>query len=285
MSLAWESLHGMWNSIVARSPYLLAAIIVVVVFWMVGRVIRRIVRAAARRARLEAELVELFGTAATVMVTVLGVFVGFVIIFPEFAPGDLVAGLGLTSIAVGFAFKDILQNFFAGIFILWRRPFHIGDQIRTENFEGTVEEINMRSTRLTTYEGERVVLPNTDVYTKAIQVRTAYPTRRIRVTVRIAYGESVEEARSTIRRALQETEGVHADPQPWVYVSEFGEFAVVFTVYFWTDSHQANVLAVNDRAATSIKLALDRAGIEIPYPRTVVLFRDLAADQERGPQS
>jgi small conductance mechanosensitive channel len=280
VGLAWESLRGMWAGVVARSPYLLAAIIVVFAFWLVGRVVRRIVQAAARRARLEPELVELFGTAASVLVTVLGVFVGFVVVFPGFAPGDLVAGLGLTSVAVGFAFKDILQNFFAGIFILWRRPFHIGDQIRTDDYEGTVEQINMRSTRLTTYDGERVVLPNADVYTKAIQVRTAHPTRRVRFTVGIAYPESIEEARSVIHRTLRETEGVLADPAPWVYVSELGDFAVVFTVYFWTDSHQANVLAVSDRVATGIKLALDREEIEIPYPRTVVFFRDLTAGQE-----
>ena len=80
----------------------------------------------------------------------LGLFVAAVVIFPAFKPGDLVTGLGITSVAIGFAFKDVLQNFFAGILILWRRPFVVGDQIRTKDYEGTVEEITVRSTRLKT---------------------------------------------------------------------------------------------------------------------------------------
>lgn len=283
LGLAWRSLHVMWRSMVARLPYLLAALLVVLLFWIVGRAARHVVRMAARRARLEAELVALFGNAAAILVTTLGVLIGFVVVFPGFAPGDLVTGLGITSVAVGFAFKDILQNFFAGIFILWRRPFHIGDQIRTAEHEGTVEEITMRSTRIKTYDGERVIIPNADVYTHTIQVRTAYRTRRVQFSVGIAYPESIEEAREIIHRTLRETEGVLTDPGPWVYVSELGDFAVVFTVYFWTGSEQANVLAVSDRVATGIKLALNQAGIEIPYPRTVAFLRGGGTDEGEDP--
>lgn len=107
------------------------------------------------------------------MVTVLGLFVAAVVILPTFKPGDLVTGLGITSVVIGFAFKDVLQNFFAGVLILWRRPFVVGDQIKVKEYEGTVEEINVRSTRLKTYDGERAVLPNGEVYTNAILVRTA----------------------------------------------------------------------------------------------------------------
>lgn len=270
----WVSLHTIWRSVVGRIPYMVAAFLVVVAFWGIGRVARWTVQTAARRARLDAEIVKLFGTTASVLVTLLGVLVGFVIVFPGFAPGDLITGLGITSVAVGFAFKDILQNFFAGIFILWRRPFHIGDEIRTAEFHGTVEEINMRSTRVLTYDGERVVIPNADVYTKPVQVTTAYSTRRVQFTVGVAYPESVDAARDTIFRAVSGTQGVLTEPGPWVYLSELGDFAAIFRVYFWTGSRQANVLAVGDRVAAAIKRALDEAGIEIPYPRTVVYLQD-----------
>jgi small conductance mechanosensitive channel len=285
LRLAWRSLLDLWYSMIARTPHTAAALLVIVAFWVLGRGVGRVVRMTARRARLERELVELFGNTASVLVSVLGVLVGFVVVFPGFAPGDLVAGLGLTSVAVGFAFKDILQNFFAGIFILWRRPFHIGDQIRTTEYEGTVEEITMRSTRLKTYDGERVILPNADVYTHAVEVRTAYAVRRIRFVVGIAYPESIEEAREVIYRTLAETEGVLVNPGPWVYVTELGDFSVNFTVYFWTGSEQANVLRVSDRVATRIKLALDEAGIEIPYPRTVVFLRGGGTDEGEAPSA
>jgi small-conductance mechanosensitive channel len=207
-------------------------------------------------------------------------FVAAVVIFPAFKPGDLVTGLGITSVAIGFAFKDVLQNFFAGILILWRRPFIVGDQIRTREYEGTVEEITVRSTRLRTYDGERAVLPNGDVYTNAILVRTAYDKRRVKFTVGIGYPDSIEEARTTIKRVLNETEGVLPDPVPWVHVTELAPSSVNFTVYFWVHSEQAKVLEVSDRVATGIKQALDTAGIDMPFPHTVVLFHDATGTRD-----
>jgi small-conductance mechanosensitive channel len=194
------------------------------------------------------------------------------VIFPSFKPGDIIAGLGITSVAIGFAFKDILQNFFAGLLILWRRPFRVGDQIRVKDFEGTVEDINMRSTRLKTYDGERAILPNGDVYTSSILVRTAYDQRRLKFVVGIGYPDSIEEARQVIHDVLKDTEGVLTDPAPWVYVSELAGSSVNLTVYFWVKSQQANALKVSDKVVTGIKLALDKAEIDMPYPHTVVLL-------------
>jgi small conductance mechanosensitive channel len=226
-------------------------------------------------------LADLLGRLASAVIAMLGLLIAAVIIFPTFKPGDLLAGLGITSIAIGFAFKDILQNWLAGVFILWRRPFHVGDQIRTKEYEGTVEEINVRSTILKTYDGERVVVPNSDVYTNIVLVRTAYPRRRVRFTVGVSYIDSIEEARATIHHVLQETDGVLPDPGPWVYVTELAPSAVNFVVYFWVEPEQANVLKVSDGVATGIKLALDQAGIDMPYPHTVVLFHDATGTRQR----
>jgi small-conductance mechanosensitive channel len=164
----------------------------------------------------------------------------------------------------------VLQNFFAGILILWRRPFIVGDEIKIREFEGTVEDITTRSTRVRTYDGERAVLPNGDVYTHAILVRSAYESRRVRLMVGIGYKDSIESARKIIHEVLRKTEGVQTDPGPWVYVSELAPSSVNFLIYFWTASSQANVLALIDEVTTGIKLALDRANIDIPYPQIVV---------------
>jgi small conductance mechanosensitive channel len=270
--IVWRTLAGMLQSLLARAPYILVALMVFAGFLVAARVFRRVVHAAGVRTRLDVTLADLLGRVVSFTLSVLGLFVAAVIIFPSFKPGDLVTGLGITSVAIGFAFKDVLQNFFAGILILWRRPFVVGDQISALGYEGTVEEINVRSTRLKTYDGERAVLPNGDVYTSAVLVRTAYDKRRVRFTVGIGYPDSIDEARRTIHRVLAKTEGVLDDPGPWVYVTELAASSVNFTVYFWVESQQANVLAVSDRVATGVKLALDRAQIDMPYPHTVVLF-------------
>lgn len=270
----WSSIYGMFNSFLARLPYILVAIVVFAVFIIIGKIVGKAIHAAGERTRLDITLAELLGRVASFVIVILGVFVAAVIIFPAFKPGDLVAGLGITSVAIGFAFKDVLQNFFAGILILWRRPFIVGDQLKFREYEGTVEEINVRSTRLKTFDGERAVIPNGEIYANAVLVKTAYDVRRIKFIVGIGYLDDIEQGRETIRRVLVETEGVLDDPGPWIYVSELAPSSVNFTVYFWVNSEQANVLKVSDKVATGIKYALDKAGIDLPYPHSVVLFHD-----------
>ena len=272
--IIWQTLRDLWTSFLAQLPYIVIGIIVFVVFLVVARIVARVVHAAGTRTRVDLTLAELLGRVASLLITILGIFVAAVIIFPAFKPGDLVAGLGITSVAVGFAFKDVLQNFFAGILILWRRPFVVGDQLKFREYEGTIEEINVRSTRIKTFDGERAVIPNGDVYTNAVLVKTAYDRRRVRFVVGIGYLDDIEQGRETIQRVLNETEGVLPDPGPWIYVSELAPSSVNFTVYFWVESNQANVLKVSDKVATGIKYALDRAGIDMPYPHSVVLFHD-----------
>lgn len=162
-SIVWQSLATMSQHLLARLPYVLVGAIVLAAFYLGGRFARRLLLAAGEHTRFDPILARLLGSLAVWLAMVLGLLVAAVVVFPTFRPGDLVAGLGISSIAIGFAFKDILQNWMAGVFILWRRPFQVGDQIQTKDHEGTVENINVRSTVLKTYDGERVVVPNSDV--------------------------------------------------------------------------------------------------------------------------
>ncbi len=271
---AWLTLVRMWEALLANLPNIFLGIIIFTIFKFGSDLSQGLMDTAARRTGLQPGLALLFGRLASTAITILGILLAAIVIFPEFKLGDLISGLGISTVAIGFAFKDILQNFFAGILILWRQPFLVGDQIRVQDYEGTVVEINLRSTRLKTYSGEQAVLPNGDVYTSAILVRTAYDQRRICFNVGIGYLDSLEEARAVIHQVLADTQGVLSEPSPWVYVCELAASSVNFNVYFWTASNQANVLAVSDQVATGIKLALDAAGIDMPYPHSVVLFHD-----------
>src|ERR1051325_3981038 len=269
-NILWQVFRQMGSSLVARLPYLLFALIAFVIFLVIARILKSVLITAGERTRLDITLAELLARIVSAATIIFGLLVAAVIIFPTFRPGDLIAGLGITSVAIGFAFKDVLQNFFAGILILWRRPFIVGDEIKVREFEGTVEEITTRSTRVKTYDGERAVLPNGNVYTNAVLVRTAYDERRVRLLVGIGYKDSIESARKVIEDVLRKTKGVLSDPEPWVYVSELAPSSVNFSIYFWTGSRQANVLALINEVTTGIKNALDQAHIDIPYPQIVV---------------
>lgn len=215
--IVWQVFSQLFTRLMAHLPYLILGALAFVLFLVGARLIKRILIMAGRRTRLDLTLADLLGRLASALTIILGLFVAAVVIFPTFHPGDLIAGLGITSVAIGFAFKDVLQNFFAGILILWRRPFIVGDEIKVGGYEGAVEEITTRSTRVHTYDGERAVLPNGDVYTNAVLVRTAYKNRRVRLSVGIGYQDSIERARSVIREVLQKTEGVLHEPAPSVF--------------------------------------------------------------------
>ena len=273
ITLFWRTVRDFGKGAIERLPYLIVGAFVFLLFWLVGKGVKKVInKVAVQSHAIDDTLANLVSRIASTLITIIGFLTTCVIVFPSFKPGDIIAGLGITSVAIGFAFKDILQNFFAGLLILWRRPFKVGDQIRVKDYEGTVEEINMRSTRLKTYDGERAILPNGDVYTSSVLVRTAYDKRRLKFVVGIGYPDSIEEARTVIHEVLKGIEGVLSDPTPWVYVTELAGSSVNLTVFFWAESQQANVLKVSDQVVTGIKLALDKAGIDMPFPHTVVLL-------------
>src|SRR5687767_10117190 len=226
----WQVFSQLFARLMAHLPYLVLGSLVFVFFLVGARLIKAILNTAGRRTRLDRTLADLLGRLASAFTIILGLFVAAVVIFPSFNPGDLIAGLGITSVAIGFAFKDVLQNFFAGILILWRRPFVVGDEIKVGGYEGTVEEITTRSTRVHTYDGERAVLPNGDVYTSAVLVRTAYNNRRVRLSVGIGYQDSIERARSIIQQVLDKTEGVLKQPGPSILVAELAPSSVNFNI-------------------------------------------------------
>ena len=160
LSLAWTSMIHMTDSFFAKLPNILVALATLAVFVFAARMAKKVVVNLCKRTGLDDTLCHALGTMMIFFINLLGVLVAATIVFPSFSPGNLVAGLGITSVAVGFAFKDILENFFAGILLLWQKPFRIGDEIRTNGFEGTVQDIDIRSTRMKTVDGELVVVPN-----------------------------------------------------------------------------------------------------------------------------
>lgn len=260
----------MANGFFAQLPLIGVGVVVFLVFLAIAYFARKLIKTAAGKAHIDDMLSSLLARMGYIIIVVLGLFIAATVIFPGISPGDLIAGLGIGSVALGFAFKDVLQNLFAGFLILLYRPFQIGDQIKIDDFEGDVEEINVRATKIKTYDGERVVIPNNELYMKSVLVRTAFPHRRTKITVGIGYGESHEEARKILLDVLKNTEGVLETPAPDVNVVELADSSVNLKMLYWTDSFQSSTRKTGDRVVSAAKAALDKAGIEIPFPQRVV---------------
>ncbi len=205
--------------------------------WAARRGISSVLRTQDRT-----DLGVLLGGFAKWALLMFGVLVAATIIFPSIKPADLFSALGVGSVAIGFAFKDILQNWLSGLLILYRQPFRRGDQIRSGEFEGTVEAIEARATLLRTYDGQRVVVPNGDIYTRAVTVRTAFPTSRSEYNVGIGYGDDVEQVCAVIRQGLGRLPGVERDPPPEAIPWELAGSAVNIRVRWWCKSPRASVV-------------------------------------------
>lgn len=170
--------------------------------------------------------------------------------------------------AIGFAFQNILQNFLAGLLLLWTEPFRVGDEIKLDAFEGTVEEIQTRATIIKTYDERRVVIPNADLFTHSVIVNTALGSRRWEYDVNVQNAENLEELKSTILKAVEATPGVLSDPAPEALVLELnpaGPESVKIRVLWWTkDTRQHQRLNSYDRVLTAIAEAFHRFRRERP---------------------
>lgn len=275
LSPAWDKLEEIATDFVAIIPNVIVAAIVFAVFYVAGRLIRSSVRSLNSRYRRRRNLGLVLGRLAQAGVMLLGLLVALMIIFPSFNAAGLIQVLGIGSVAIGFAFRDILQNFLAGILILLTEPFRIDDQIVFGSFEGTVEDIHTRATTIRTYDGRRVVIPNAELFTNPVTVNTAFDRRRLEYDIGIGYGDDVERAKSLVLEAMHEVEGVLAEPPPDALVMELAASSVTIRARWWiTPPRRADALELRDRVLTAIKSKLAANGIDLPFPTQQILFHD-----------
>lgn len=275
ISAAWEKVQGMINGFFALLPNVVLALIVFAIFFIVAGTIRRLVRRLTRDRRHARNLGLILGRLAQWTILLIGLFISLSIIIPTLRAGDLVQLLGISGVAIGFAFRDILQNFLAGILILLTEPFQLDDQIVFKDFEGTVENIQTRATTIRTYDGRRIVIPNSELFTNSVTVNTAFESRRLEYDVGIGYGDDIDEAKRLILEAIHETEGVLREPAPDALVMDLAGSTVNIRARWWVKPpRRAEVLDLQDKVLTAIKKKLTVNGIDLPFPTQQILFHD-----------
>lgn len=269
-----SSLQRMGENFLALSPKIFIGIIVFFVFYFVGKLMRHWIRVLSSRSHKHRNIGLVLGRMSQFLVVFLGVFVALTIIFPSIKASTLVQFFGISSVAIGFAFKDILQNFLAGILILLTEPFKINDQIRVKDFEGTVDDIQTRATYIKTYDGKRVVIPNSVLFTESVTVNTAFPSRRNECLIGVGFGDDIYSAEKLILEAIHSISDVVKNPPPDVIVSELGASSVNIRARWWSKPEIKDVLQVQNQVIAAIRNKLGENGIDLPFPTTQVLFHD-----------
>ena len=278
---AWKSLNEMIRAFYERLPYIAAAVVVFFIFVFIARLAAHLIHNFARNRKKHRNLGFVLSRLTQGGVVLMGLLVAMVIAVPSFEPGQLVQVLGLSTVAIGFAFRDVLQNFLAGIIILLTEPFQIGDQIKIDDHYGSVEDIQTRATIIKTFDRRRIVIPNAEFFTKSVIVTTAYSTRRIEHVIGIGYGDDIDRAKQVILAALGNVEGVAKDPAPDVKVTDFAASGVSLAVRWWiSPTLRVEEIETRDRVLVALKKALQENGIDLPYSTHTILFHDQTDDTD-----
>lgn len=269
-----ESLGQLLQQSIGVSVGIVISLLSLVITHYVAGSVRRVVALAVGRTIKSLSLRSLFVQMTYVATWVVGILIAAVIAFPDLRLGDIIGLLGLSSVAIGFAFQDIFKNFLAGILLLLNEPFQLGDQIRVGKYEGTVQDIAIRSTQIRTYQGECIVIPNSTIFTNEIEVLTAFPHRRTDLAIGVDYNTPLPQAVELLREAAMGSEGVMLEPAPVVDIVEFGESSINLIVRYWTKPTKMEVLRAQTQMFIALKQACDRAGIVIPYPIRTLYWYD-----------
>ncbi|MEM9245047.1 MAG: mechanosensitive ion channel family protein [Cyanobacteria bacterium P01_F01_bin.153] len=269
---------------ISMLPGLLAALIVLLLTRIIAKSVRRVSFKIAQRTLRNRSLHKLVSQVSFVSTWVTGIMFAAVLAFPGLDLAHIVALLGFSSVAVGFAFQDIFKNFLAGVLLLIEEPFQLGDQIIVDEYEGTVEDIELRSTQIKTYKGEAVVLPNSLVFTSPIHVLTALPSRRTDLEIGVGYNTPLPMAIEALAKTTTMVEGVLAKPAVEVDTTSFGDSSINLTVRYWTLPEIRDVRQTHSRVMLALKQACDEAGIGIPYPIRSVYWYDQKQFSESEPQ-
>lgn len=185
-----------------------------------------------------------------------------------------IAGLGIAGLTIGFALQDITRNFVAGIILMTRKPFKIGDTVTIGSHTGTVLSINTRDTVIKTFDGETVILPNINVFTTAIVNHTDLPLQRWTVRIGLGYSEDIARASQVFLETVISVEGVMKDPPATVFAEQLGDSAVSLAARFWVDQTKFSLLKVHSDVVRAIKETADKEKIDLPYPIQVVRLQD-----------
>lgn len=266
---------------IGHTPYLFAGLGVLLITWLVSYSSGRIVHNLTGRSRMRGSLRDLLERLISILVWMLGLLLTAMVVFPGLTPAKALGGLGLMSVAIGFAFKEIFENFFAGILLLWKYPFEKGDFIECESIMGKVEDISVRMTQIRRPDGELVVTPNSFLFKNPVKVLTDLSFRRMTVMTGVAYSEDADKSVELVEKTLTHCKTVNQQQPIEVFLQGFGDSSMDIEVCWWTDPTPLGQRKSRGEVVGAIKRAFDEAGIEIPFPYRTMTFKEPLTIQQQ----
>lgn len=262
-----EKLTGWLQGAIALLPNLVVAILVIIVFWLLARVARGIVRNLIGRVSSNRQIAGLLATLSYVAVIAIGIFVALGVLELDSTVNRLLAGVGIIGLALGFAFQDLAANFMAGVIMSFQRPFKLDDIVETNGHMGVVEDLSLRSTFIRTFQNQVVMVPNKDIFGNPLVNYSTKGKRRVDLSCGVAYGDDLAKAKEIAVSAIEGLELRDESRNVEFFYNEFGGSSINFALRFWIDfDKQTDFLQAQSEGIMALKRAFDDGGITIPFP-------------------
>lgn len=245
---------------------IIGAIIILILGRIAAGIGRSICRKVLEKTKTDTAIVSFVGSLAYVIILVFAVLAALAKFGIQTT--SFVAVLGAAGFAIGFALQGSLANFAAGVLILVLRPFKVGDYIEGAGVAGTVKDIELFTTIISTVDNVKIIVPNGKLFGDVIKNVSGYDTRRVDLVIGIGYGSSIQKAYEVVKKILDDDERVLSDPAPQIAVSELADSSVNLVVRPWVKS--GDYWDTKFDLTRRIKEAFDENGIEIPFPQVVM---------------
>jgi small conductance mechanosensitive channel len=272
-----EQLEAYWNQakdlmITYGGKVVLAIIFLIIGLWVIKRIVNAVSKRMEKREvdeSLRPFLRTLIGALLKIMLFI------SVISMVGVEMTSFIAVLGAAGLAVGLALQGSLSNFAGGVLILLLKPFKVGDFIDNGTHMGTVREIQIFYTYLTTLQNQEVIIPNSQLSNNSVTNYSFHDTRRMDLTFGIGYGDDIDKAKSILNRLIEEEANILKDPAPVIFVETLNDSSVDFKIRAWAKNE--DFWDIRNGLSEKVKKAFDREGVSIPFPQ-----RDVHLYQENG---
>lgn len=255
-----DATSGMFSTIWGMIPLIISAIIVIIAAFILSKFITGVILFRLSKRDLNREVLILIGRMCTYGIIFVGILAATEIVGLNL--GSLIAFLG---VGIGFALKDLLSNFIAGIMILTQKKFKIGDTIKLGDILGKITEIETRTTQIKSFDGTLLIIPNAQMITAVIENFSANEMRRVSFEVGVHYNTPLQESIQLAIASVKKHQKVMPEPATNVIATEFADSAIILKVLFWVET-TTSWIQVKSEVIQQLKLDFDAAGIEIPFP-------------------
>jgi len=259
---------GSWaHQVIAMLPNFVIATLILIFFYLVARLVASIVAKTMSRFSRNVALTNLIVSLSRIVIMTVALFIALGVLDLQKTVTSLLAGVGIAGLAIGFAFKDTIANFFSGIYITIKSTVNVGDIVQFGDHYGTVNSIGLRAVKMFTFQGQEVVIPNRLIFEDIYVHYTINRERRIDLNVGISYGEDLQRVEDITLEAIKSIDYLKKGKPIDFYYQEFGNSSINFVVRYWVDFYrQTDYLRALSDGIKRIKAAYDKNDITIPFP-------------------